>query len=160
MGVIKISQSFRTKVTPSRMFKALMLDSHNLVPQLMFSSIKSIEFLKGNGEPGTIKQMNFTDASEYNYVKHRIDAIDEEKYTCKYSMIEGDPLTNKLDKITYEVKFDAYGYEGCVFKITSEYYTKDGVEIKEKDIEQGKCRAIGMYEVVEAYLIAHPNAYN
>ncbi|KAL8532313.1 hypothetical protein ACS0TY_008783 [Phlomoides rotata] len=60
----------------------------------------------------------------------------------------------------YAVKFEKYGYEGCVFKITSEYYTKDDVEIKEKNIEQGKDRVIGMYEVVEAYLIAHTNAYN
>lgn len=63
MGVIKVSQSFRTKVTPNRMFNALILDSHNLAPQLMFSSIKSIEFLQGNGEPGTIKQLNFTEGT-------------------------------------------------------------------------------------------------
>ena len=44
--------------------------------------------------------------------------------------------------------------------ITSEYYTKDNMEIKEEDIEQGKDRAVGMYEVVEAYLLAHPHAYN
>ncbi|KAL0457454.1 UNVERIFIED_CONTAM: Major allergen Pru av 1 [Sesamum latifolium] len=160
MGVIKVSQSFRTKVTPSRMFKALILDSHNLCPQLMFSSIKSIDFLHGKGEPGTIKQMNFTDASPFNYVKHRIDEIDEEKFMCKYTFIEGDALMDKLDHITYEVKFEPYGFGGCICRITSEYYTKENVEIKEEDIELGKDRAIGMYEVVEAYLLAHPHAYN
>lgn len=45
-------------------------------------------------------------------------------------------------------------------KITSEYFTKENVKIKEEEIEHGKDRAIGMYEVVEAYLMAHPNAYN
>ncbi|EYU43989.1 hypothetical protein ABFS83_07G010000 [Erythranthe nasuta] len=159
MGVVKVSQSFRTKVTPNRMFKALILDSHNLAPQLLFSSIKSIDFLQGEGEPGTIKQMNFTEASPYNYVKHRIDAVDEENYYCKYTLIEGDALMGKLDHIVYEVKFEAYGYGGCLCKITSEYYTIENVEIKEEDIEQGKDRAIGMYEVVEAYLLAHPHAY-
>lgn len=63
MGIVKVSQSFRTKVTPGRMFKALILDAHNLAPQLMFSSIKSIDFLHGKGEPGTIKQMNFTEGN-------------------------------------------------------------------------------------------------
>ncbi|KAK4405510.1 Pathogenesis-related protein STH-2 [Sesamum angolense] len=114
MGVIKVSQSFRTKVTPGRMFKALILDSHNLCPQLMFSSIKSIDFLQGKGEPGTIKQMNFTDASPFNYVKHRIDEIDEEKFMCKYTFIEGDVLMDKLDHITYDVKFEPYGFGGCI----------------------------------------------
>ncbi|KAG8372913.1 hypothetical protein BUALT_Bualt12G0116500 [Buddleja alternifolia] len=158
MGIIKVSQSFRTKVSPDRMFKALILDSHNLAPQLMFSSIKSIDFLQGNGEAGTIKQMNFTQASPFRYVK-RIDAIDEENYACKYTFIEGDVLMDKLDQITYFVKFEPYSYGGCVCKITSEYYTKENVEIKEEDIEHGKDRAIGMYEVVEAYLLAHPRAY-
>ncbi len=61
MGVTKISQSFATQVTPERMFKALILDSHNICPKLMFSSIKSIEFIQGEGEVGSIKQINFTE---------------------------------------------------------------------------------------------------
>lgn len=61
MGVIKISQSFATQVTPDRMFKALILDSNNLCPKLMFSSIKSMEFVEGQGDVGSIKQINFTE---------------------------------------------------------------------------------------------------
>ena len=68
MGVVKINQTFKTKVTPSRMFKALILDSHNLCPKLMFSSIKSIELLEGTGEAGSIKQMNFTEGKLYIYI--------------------------------------------------------------------------------------------
>lgn len=56
-----MSQTFKTKVTPNRMFKALILESHKLCPQLMFSSIKSIEYTEGEGDAGSIKQMNFTD---------------------------------------------------------------------------------------------------
>ncbi|CAI9776783.1 unnamed protein product [Fraxinus pennsylvanica] len=159
MGVVKVSQSFKTKVTPDRMFKALILDSHNLCPQLMFSSIKSIEYLQGNGDAGSIKQLNFTEASPFRYVKHIIDDLDKEKWSCKFTMIEGDALMDKLEKITYDVKFEPYGYGGCVCRISSEYHTKENVEIKEEDIEFGKDRAIGMYEVVEAYLLAHPRAY-
>ncbi|KAL3505675.1 hypothetical protein ACH5RR_031057 [Cinchona calisaya] len=159
MGIIKISKSFKTKVTPDRMFKALILDSHNLCPQLMFSSIKSIEYLQGDGDVGSIKQMNFTEASPFRYVKHRIDALDKEHYMVKFTVIEGDVLMDKLEWIANEVKFESYGYGGCVCKITSEYKTKENVEIKEEDIELGKDRAVGMYEVVEAYLVAHPRAY-
>lgn len=99
-------------------------------------------------------------ASPFTYVKHRIDALDKENFMCKYTFIEGDALMDKLECITHEVKFEAYGFGGCLCKITSEYYTKGNVEIKEEDIEHGKDRAIGMYEVVEAYLLAHPHAYN
>ncbi|XP_058212556.1 major allergen Pru ar 1-like [Rhododendron vialii] len=159
MGVVKISQSFKTKVTPSRMFRALILDSHNLCPKLMFSSIKSIDLVEGNGEAGSIKQMNFTEASPLKYVKLRIDELDKEKFTCKYTFIEVEGLMETIESISYDVKFEPYGYTGCVCKMTSEYKTKPDVEIKEEDIEHGKDRAIGMYEVVEAYLLAHPHAY-
>ncbi|XAR57034.1 hypothetical protein NMG60_11025035 [Bertholletia excelsa] len=141
------------------MFKALILDSHNLCPKLMFSSIKSIELIKGQGEPGSIKQMNFTEASPLKYVRYRIDELDEQNFMCKYTFLEVDGLTDKLESIVYEVKFERYGFTGCVCKMTSEYRTKGDVEFKEEDIELGKDRAIGMYEVVEAYLLAHPHAY-
>ncbi|XVE82206.1 hypothetical protein DITRI_Ditri15bG0128800 [Diplodiscus trichospermus] len=159
MGVIKITQTFRSQVDASRMFKALILDSHNLGPKLMFASIKSIEFIEGEGDAGSIKQINFTEASPFKYVKHRINELDKEKLMCKYTLIEGDALMDKLEFITYEVKFEAYGYGGCIIKMTSEYKSKEGIEIKEEDIELGKDRAIGMYEVIEAYLMAHPQAY-
>ncbi|XWS14138.1 hypothetical protein CRYUN_Cryun36dG0097700 [Craigia yunnanensis] len=159
MSVNKITQTFRTQVTLSRMFKALTLDSHNLGPKLMFSSIKSIEFIEGEGEAGSIKQINFTEASPFKYVKHRIGELDNENFMCKYTLIEGDALMDKLEFITYEVKFEAYGYEGCICTMTSEYKSKEGIEVKEEDIELVKDRAIGMYEVIEAYLMAHPHAY-
>ncbi|CBI22942.3 hypothetical protein AAG906_027533 [Vitis piasezkii] len=160
MGVTRLSQKYATHVTPGRMFKALILDSHNLCPKLMFSSIKSIEFLEGEGEVGSIKQINFTEASPLTYMKHRIDALDKEKLTCTYTMFETDALImDKIEYITYDVKFEPYGFGGCVCNLTSVYKTKGDVEIREEDIEHGKDRAIGMYEVLEAYLMAHPRAY-
>ncbi|KAL5541889.1 hypothetical protein UlMin_009599 [Ulmus minor] len=160
MGVTKIGQKFITQVPPERMFKALILDSHNIVPKLMFSSIKSIEFVEGEGEVGSIKQINFTEASPFKYAKHRIDMLDKEALMCKYTLFEGDALMDKLEYVSYEVQFEGYGRGGCVCKLTSEYKAKEGIQIKEEDIEHGKDRAIGMYEVLEAYLMAHPKAYS
>jgi hypothetical protein len=42
------------------MFKALILDSHNLIPNLVPQSIKSIELVQGDGGVGSIKQTNFS----------------------------------------------------------------------------------------------------
>ncbi|CAL2226859.1 unnamed protein product [Prunus armeniaca] len=162
MGFTKVSQKFVTQVTPERMFKALVLDAHNICPKLMFSSIKSIDFVEGEGEVGTIKQINFTEASPMRYVKHRIDALDKEALSCTYTFIETDAdnsLLEKLEYITYDVKFEGYGRGGCICNLTSTYKAKDDIHIKEEDIELGKDRAIGMYEVLEAYLMAHPRAY-
>ncbi|GMN75453.1 hypothetical protein TIFTF001_056433, partial [Ficus carica] len=59
MGVTIFMQEFASPVPPHRMFKALILDSHNLVHKLMPQAIQSIEFIQGDGGPGTIKQINF-----------------------------------------------------------------------------------------------------
>lgn len=61
MAVTTLHHTFKTQVAPARMFRALILDSHNICPKLMFSSVKNIEFIQGDGEVGTIKQINFTE---------------------------------------------------------------------------------------------------
>lgn len=98
-------------------------------------------------------------ASHFNYVKHRIDELDKENLVCKYTMIEGDALGDKLESISYEVKFEAAGDGGCKCLMTSKYNTIGNIEIKEEEIKAGKDSAIGIYKVVEAYLLENPEVY-
>ena len=68
----------------------------------------------------------------------------------------------KLEYISYELKFEGYGRGGCVCKMSSEYKAKEGIEIKEEDIDRawkGQSHRDVMNKVVEAYLLAHPHAY-
>lgn len=58
MGVLPYEHT--SLVTPARNFKASIVDSPNLMRKLLPDAIKSIKFLKGDGEPGNIKQINFT----------------------------------------------------------------------------------------------------
>lgn len=92
-------------------------------------------------------------------MKHRIDELDKVNLVCKYTMIEGDPLGDKLESIAYEVKFEAATDGGCICKMASKYITKADFEIKEEDIKEGKDSAIGIYKVVEAYLSENPQVY-
>lgn len=64
MSVIKLSQEFTSPVDAARLFKALIIDSHNLIPKLMPQAIKSIEIIQGDGGAGTIKQINFAEGIE------------------------------------------------------------------------------------------------
>ncbi|KAA8543063.1 hypothetical protein F0562_021442 [Nyssa sinensis] len=158
MGVTTFTQEFTTPVHPGRMFKALIIDSHNFIPKLVPQSIKSIEFVQGDGGVGSIKQTNFPEGGHFKYLKHRIDALDAHNFVCKYTLIEGDVLGDKLESISYEVKFEAAA-GGCVCKVTSHYHTKGDVELKEEEIKTGKDKAMGMYKTVEEYLLAHPDVY-
>ena len=95
----------------------------------------------------------------FKYLKHRIDEVDLENLVCKYTMIEGGPLGEKLKSIGYEVKFEGSSEGGCVSKMTTKYYTVGDEQVKEEDVKKGRESTIGIYKVVESYLHDNPQAY-
>ncbi|KAL3727753.1 major strawberry allergen Fra a 1-3 [Eucalyptus grandis] len=156
MGIVTYSMEITSAVAPLRMFKALFLESHDILPKIVPEGIKSIEFIEGDGGVGSIKKTNFGESSHIKYTKHKIEALDADSFYCKYTMIESDIKFDKIDFVTEEVKFIAAG-SGCVCKMTSEYHVQEGCELKEEDIKKGKDRAMGLYKTVEEYLVANPN---
>ncbi|KAJ4722090.1 major allergen Pru ar 1-like [Melia azedarach] len=159
MGVISTTQEFNSAIAPLRMFKAFIIDSNKLLPKLLPQFIKSIDLIQGTGGAGSIEQINFTEGSEYNSVKHRIEEVDEENLVCKYAMIEGDALGDKLEYIAYEVKFEAASNGGCICKMISNFHIIGNFQIKEEEIEAGKETVMGIYKVVEKYLLDNPQVY-
>ncbi|KAM3707822.1 hypothetical protein ACJW30_02G053200 [Castanea mollissima] len=160
MGVITYDSEVTSPIPPARLFKAFVLDADNLIPKISPHTIKSTEILEGNGGPGTIKKVTFHEGSHFKFLKHKIDAIDKENFTYNYSVIEGGPLSDKIEKISYETKLVASPDGGSIFKSTSKYYAKDDFEIKEEQIKAGKEKAAGLFKSVEGYLLANPDAYN
>lgn len=61
MGVITFTDELTSSIPPSRIFKASIVDSHNLIPKLLPQAVKSIEIIQGDGGAGSIKQINFTE---------------------------------------------------------------------------------------------------
>lgn len=92
-------------------------------------------------------------------MKYYIDELDDREFTYKYTLIEGEALIDKLEKITYDVKFEPTPEGGTISKVTSKYYTKGSFELKEDDIKAGKTKVLALYEAVEAYLLKNPDAY-
>ncbi|XP_059630265.1 major strawberry allergen Fra a 1.07-like [Cornus florida] len=159
MGVTTFTDEYTNTIAPARLFKASILDSHNLIPKLIPQAIKSIE-IQGNGGAGSIKQINFTEGSTLNCLKYRIDELNEETFTYNYTLIQGDASMDKqIESISYEVKLEPSPNGGTVSRMTSKYYTKGDVELSEESIKAGKEKATGMYKVVEAYLQQNPDAY-
>ncbi|WP_160216508.1 MULTISPECIES: pathogenesis-related BetVI family protein [Bacteria] len=157
MGVTTFVQELKTKVTSSRLFKALVTEAGDVIPKAS-PSIKSMELVHGDTyAPGSIIQTNFPEGAHFKYVQHRIDEIDQEKHTIKYTLVEGDVLGEKLEKICYDMKFEDTADGGCVVKVTSEYHTKGDFEVKEEDLKAGKEHSLGMYKACEEYLIANPH---
>ena len=144
------------KVSAKRMFKCMITESHIHLPKIVPDGIKSIEYVHGEGcVVGGIKETKFAEGGHFKCLKHRMDAIDEEKFYCKYTLIEGDVIFDRIESVVYEMKLEPAG-DGCVCKMTSEYHTKAGVELNEEEVKKGKEKALGLFKAVEEYLLAHP----
>ncbi|XVE82212.1 hypothetical protein DITRI_Ditri15bG0129400 [Diplodiscus trichospermus] len=146
MGVFTYESEVVTSIPAAKMFKACILDGDKLIPKIVPHAFKSVEYIEGNG-------------SEFNYMKQKVEALDKENFVYSYSVIEGDALMNKLEKITYETKLEPSATGGSVCKTTSKYYTIGDFELKEEGIKAGKEEALGLFKAVEAYLLANPDAY-
>ena len=92
-------------------------------------------------------------------MKHRIDAIDLEKLTYSYAVIDGDAALEKVDSISHEIKFEATEEGGCKTKNVSKYHPKEGVDVKEEDFKAAREEGLALLKVVDAYLVANPEAY-
>ncbi|XP_055822289.1 major allergen Pru ar 1-like [Solanum dulcamara] len=158
MGFIAYETKTISSIPPAKLFKASVLDADILIPKILPQAIKNVEILHGDGGAGTIKLITFGDGSQFKNMKQRVDGIDKENYTYKYTIIEGDVLMDVLESISYNIKIEPYENGGSICKNTSTYHTKGDVQIKEDDIKAGKEKAAGLFKAIEAYLLANPDA--
>lgn len=75
-----------------------------------------------------------------------------------YTIIEGDAM-DKIESISHEIKYEVSSNGGCKGKSVNKYYPKGGVELEEEKIKEARAQAMGIFKVVEAYLLANPDAY-
>ncbi|GMN63427.1 hypothetical protein TIFTF001_032507 [Ficus carica] len=160
MGVFTFESETTSPVPPSRLFKALVLDAHNLVPKIAPQAVKHAELVEGDGGPGSIKKITFGEGSEYKYMKHLVDALDTNSLVYNYTIIEGDVLGDGLEKISYETKIVASTDGGSVLKRSSKYHTKGDHKINEEHAKEANEKASVLIKVIEGYLLANPDTYN
>ncbi|PRQ39304.1 putative START-like domain, Bet v I type allergen [Rosa chinensis] len=160
MGVFTYDTEFTSVIPPPRLYKAFVLDADNLIPKIAPQAVKSAEIVQGDGGVGTIKKIHLGEGSEFSYVKHQIDGLDKDNFVYNYSIIEGDAIGDKVEKISYEIKLVASPSGGSIIKSTSHYHCKGEVEIKEEHVKAGKERAAGLFKIIENHLLAHPEEYN
>ncbi|KAF6141312.1 hypothetical protein GIB67_024396 [Kingdonia uniflora] len=159
MVVTSFTEEFKTPIPPARLFKALFLDSNLLLPRIRPQTFKSVEVIQGNGDVGTVTQINITEPDgSTTYVKRRIDALDRANYACTYTMFEGNSMGQTIGSVVYDIKIVLSGDGGSIVRIHSVYHNKGGVEIKEEEIRAAKDKAMETFRATEAYLIHSPDA--
>ncbi|XP_043694847.1 major allergen Pru ar 1-like isoform X1 [Telopea speciosissima] len=158
MGMTTINNEFNCPIPPARIFKAAVLDAHNLLPKILPDKIKSIQ-IHGDGGAGSIKQINLADDGPFDFIKHRIEEVDEHNFKCKFTLIEGAVIGEKIEKVVDTVQFVASADGGSICKTTSEFYTIGDYKMGEDEIQMGKDMATGTFKMVVEYLCKNPDAY-
>ncbi|KAI3936464.1 hypothetical protein MKX01_028094 [Papaver californicum] len=158
MDAISFNEEYSSPVAPHRMFIALFLDAHNIMPKII-PSIKSIDFVSGDGGPGSIQQVNMVDESPVKFMKLRLDSKEENNLVSKYTVIECDAFEDKIDYVSNELKFEAGPNGGCIVKAKTTYHPKGDIILNEEEIKVGKEKAKGVYKVIESYLVENPEIY-
>ncbi|KAJ6807774.1 pathogenesis-related protein 1-like [Iris pallida] len=152
------SHEIESPVSAARLFKAAVLDWHNLGPKVLPEIIASGAPVSGDGAAGSVRQLNFTSAMSFPYLKERLDFVDHGKLECKSTLVEGGDLGTKLESATFHFKFEPKG-QGCVAKVTATYKALPGVVVASGDVAEVKESVTGVIRAAEAHLVANPTAY-
>nr|AAD17336.1 intracellular pathogenesis-related protein PR-107 [Lilium longiflorum] len=153
------SLEIESPVAASRMFKAALVDWHNLGPKLAPEILVSGSIVEGeSGAVGGVRQLNFSSVMPFSYVKERLDFIDHEKFEVKVSAVEGGHLGTILESASahFQIKPTASG--GCVVKVVTESKLKPGA-VSGDDEAKAKEAMVMLFKAAEAYLVANPDAY-
>ncbi|KAE8730942.1 Major allergen Pru ar 1 [Hibiscus syriacus] len=130
------------------LFKAFALDFDTLFPKAVPNAIKTVELLQGDGGVGSWG---------LNYLKHRVDELDEDNLSYAYSLLEGEILRNIYETIRFETKFVAAADGGTICKMGAKFYTIGDVEINEDQIKAEAEKRTGAFKAVADYLLANPD---
>ncbi|XP_077214333.1 pathogenesis-related protein STH-21-like [Tasmannia lanceolata] len=157
MGVTGFSLEMESPVAPRRMFNAYAMDSHNILPKILPQVVTGAAIIEGDGGVGSLKHFTFSEAIPYTHVKERMDVVDKDNFEYNYTVIEGGNVGTKLISSVYRTKFEPFGNGGCIIKASAEYETMEGVVYTEDDINVGKTGMMGLFKVLEGYLLASPD---
>ncbi|XP_065863781.1 major allergen Pru ar 1-like [Euphorbia lathyris] len=157
MGIVTFETVIACALPPSRIFKAVVFNLTELLSKVMPQAIKSVDIVQGDGGVGTIRQVNFAEGIPFKYVKESVEAIDEEKLTYTYTVIEGDVLKG-VEKIQNDIKFEASSDGvGTIITNKSHYYTIGDHQISEDESNGKDQMTIALFKALEAYLLANPD---
>ncbi|KAK3189029.1 hypothetical protein Dsin_028590 [Dipteronia sinensis] len=156
-----IVDEYKSPIAIERLWRAMVVDAHNLMPKILPQIISSIEILEGDGGVGTIKKLTFTDAvKEFSYFTDRVEVMDGENHVFKYSVVEGGLVGLKVSSYVTEVILTpANDGGGCLAKLKIEYESLGESLLSEEDAAKIISGTVAMVKAVDEYLLENFNAY-
>nr|XP_043629625.1 root allergen protein-like [Erigeron canadensis] len=135
---------------PATILFKLFKDFDNIAPKAEPQSYKSITNIEG------VSHVTYSDESNFNSSKFRCDAMDTDKLTLSYTVIEGDVFMGKIDNIAIHFEFIPSANGGSVYKQTLVFQCTGDSTLSEEELNGAKEFDLNTLKAFEAYAIAHP----
>ncbi|GMJ02086.1 MLP-like protein 423 [Hibiscus trionum] len=145
-------------IPPSKLFKAFALDFDTLFPKAIPNAVTTVKLIEGDGGVGSVKKVTFGQGWGLNYLKHRVDELDEDSLSYAYTVLEGDMLRNIYERIRFETKFVGAPNGGTICTMTAKFYTVGDVEIDEEQIKAETEKRGRAFKAVADYVLANLDA--
>ncbi|KAI3506077.1 hypothetical protein L1887_28433 [Cichorium endivia] len=158
MTLFNIDIEVQSTLPAPKLFKAYN-DMDKLAPKVEPETFKSVEIIKGDGGPGTIRKFTFGDGLPFTNGKSKVDAIDSDNLSLSYTVFEGDILMGILDSATHHVKFIPSADGGSTYKHTIVNKCKGDNKLTDDHVKLAKESFTKTFKAIEAYIKANPNAY-
>ncbi|WCJ23413.1 Major allergen Pru av 1 [Euphorbia peplus] len=157
MGVLTVEREISMPVPHAHLHSIFAPENHHLhLPKIVPHF--HVEILEGNGGPGTIKRVTF-DAPADNIFKYMKTITEETNGNIlRYSIIEAEPWSDKLEKMTVEVTVKASINGGSIIKHSTEYIPKPNCELDEDEVNAHAEKVVGLYKVLEGHVLTNLNA--
>nr|AAS20971.1 pathogenesis-related protein [Hyacinthus orientalis] len=153
------SHEIATAVPAGQLFKAALIDWHNLGPKIAPEVIAGASVVSGDGSVGSIRELKFTPAIPFSNLKERLDLVDHEKFEVKSTVVEGGTLGVHVESVSTHFKLEPTVNGGCIVRVTATYKLLPGVQDDAGEVAKAKVALTKHIKAAEAYLVANPTAY-
>ncbi|XP_057814139.1 pathogenesis-related protein 1-like [Cryptomeria japonica] len=154
MVAASVTIQVESEVAAKRLWNALVKD-HSLIAREMPELCTGVTFLQ---EYDIVNDS--TGATEFSYVKERVDVVDEENFIYSYTDLEGGELGKNLKSAQFTLKMSPKAEGGSVVTHICNFDTLPGVPQEESKLEAMKAQLTALFKKMEAYVIANPTLYN
>ncbi|CAL1397330.1 unnamed protein product [Linum trigynum] len=159
MVIFSYEAEVTTSIPPAKMFKAFVIDGAKIALETFPDLLKSIT-IEGDGGPGTIKEVHFTDANPFKSVKEVVDELDKEKLIYGYTATGGDTVIAGVEKISYRMVLEESANGGTICKRSTKFFTSEDGGNGEKETkaahEEMRQMFSSIFKAFEGYLLANP----
>ncbi|KAK1437344.1 hypothetical protein QVD17_03135 [Tagetes erecta] len=147
-------------VSKSSAEKAFKTFTHfdEIAPKIIPHVFKSFETIHGDGGVGTVKNITFGEGIPFTSGKYKVEVVDASNYIFSNSFFEGDNLHGIFETITHHYKITPSADGGSVIKQTVVYKCKGDEKPPEEILKKEKEQYEGIFQAVEAYAVANPEA--